>query len=181
MNKIFVILTVLIFPFTVYAQQSDSARMASEIKKIMQLRGNWVGDVEMKWMGKTDNFKVYQKNESVAANSGLLVNEHANSNLFGKYASASLVAFNSQTEMVHWFIISNAGEAGETTGNWKDNKLELKEDVLSGEEVEVFSTTTITFVNSNEYIYEYAMNSGGEITMHIKGTFRRGGAAPPGE
>ena len=177
MKKIFycpLIITALFFTLPALAQTSTGNAAAIQLKRLLQLDGNWQAPATILLKdGKKQAFTYYADFKKTADDNGLTMNEWADIPGIGKLVGANLVGIDPSDEKIHWFSVDNMGTTHEHIGEFTDGQHFKMVYKGNREGKEYIETLTLTLNDPDNMDFNLSATLDGKGEAMISGTFQR--------
>lgn len=159
---------------TASALGQTSAPMSSQLKMLLQLKGNWeTNAATMKTEGKEYQFAYYADFKTTSDNNGIVMHEWATIPGMGKLDGTNLAGINMYDGKVHWFSVDNMGTTHEHIGEFTNSK-HFSMTYKGPQEGKAYvETLTMDFTDTNTLQLKQVGTLDGKEAVLITGTFHR--------
>jgi hypothetical protein len=159
----------------IQAQNKPAAqpKVAEEWTKMLGVEGSWSGPATLILGAKTYHFTDYSEFRKTADGSGLLMEEWSTDPELGKMKGTSLIGYNPNDKMIHWFSVDNMGTAHEHTGSWKTPNHFYMEHNSMQEGKKYVEKIDCMFTTKDQLELKVTGTLDGETMMQFNGNFQR--------
>ena len=156
------------------AHAEDASGPSPDVKKLVRLAGNWRGTGSFTSEGKKTPFTWQMNCSLVAQGFGVQCRFGARGiPIIPRYDGSSIVGWDKETQTVHWYWVTNAGETHDHHGRWTDaNSLDLPVEMKEGGK-SVRETFTVNLVGAREMRWSSAYFIEGQQAMLFEASGRK--------
>lgn len=144
-----------------------------QLKPLEQFLGRWLGkDMTFEANGKVHKIEVYFEIIEILEGWGLRSYLQAEIPEFGTFREIDMWGYDPGTETVHMFTVTNAGQAHDHLGKFRDDNTLLLTHRGKADGRQVAEDITLARI-SDELVYHNKEKIGGKVEVVFEGIFKR--------
>jgi len=169
---IFIVFMIILANLLVASDQSGDT-VPAENKYLWQFIGSWKSMGSITLEGNTSPLEYSFEFERIIDGSGLKMYEQGFLPGFGDFKGFNVIGFDPEEGQVHWFTVSNMGDAHEHTGKWLNPK-SLHLEYQSLRQLKNYTESIdFEFIKDDEFKARFLITLGSEQVEKLAGVFKK--------